>query len=137
MQITGYDSVLLAPSFEAEMLQTFLDRVARRWPGLLTTVETGGESEAQSPWAQRRQHPLPAREGWLYLLRDAEMDAYSDDHAYDPMRDGDGPFSVIYRPADGPGDSTQLTLVSPGDPAGHAFSGWVYELLAECVGVRR
>ncbi|GAA3738290.1 hypothetical protein GCM10022225_21560 [Plantactinospora mayteni] len=135
MEITGYDSVLLAPSFEAQMLRTFIDRLAQRWPALLVTVETGGESETQLRWTLRRERSLPATEGWLYLLRDAEMDAYSDDHAYDPMPDGDGPLSVIYRP-DRSSGGTQLTLVSPDDPAGHPFSGWAYDLLAECVGVR-
>ena len=59
-----------------------------RWPGLLATSKPTASPSAL-PWTQRRRQPLPPREGWLYLLRDAEMDACSDDHAYDPMPDGE------------------------------------------------
>jgi hypothetical protein len=98
--ITGYDSVMIAPSPAGPGIRAMLDGMHTRWPGMLV-----GRSEAKTagigpflPWLQARRE-VPAATGELYVARDLGMEKDWDEFGYDLREDGEGPFAVMYEPS--------------------------------------
>jgi hypothetical protein len=134
----------------------FFEQLKTRWPQYQVDIDS--ETDQPSPGEFRQVTELPRDRGEFYVVRDAAMDRFSDDHAYALMSDGEGPFLLVYdrlqnvdfrledviEPASPPGEIGapdpysarlccphiwQFTLVTPDEPSQHSFSNWLYRLL--------
>lgn len=69
--------------------------VQERWPGVLISI---GYDGVVHPYRGRfLKDDLPEDEASLCIARDEAMMKHWDRHGYKRMRDGDGPFAIIYR----------------------------------------
>ncbi|MBC3763562.1 hypothetical protein ACUN7V_16180 [Quadrisphaera oryzae] len=100
---TGVDSVFITAGPAGPGIKRFVDELSLRWPRMLVII---GDHEGMPlddveggvrAWPTTR-HLLPETHGSVYLLRDEEMNAFTDDNAYALDEHGEGPVYVIYSP---------------------------------------
>ena len=121
MEITGFDTVLMAPGPAAPGIARFLDRWRERWPGLLVGVD-GITADACVPWTPG-ELTLPPESGEVSVVRDEQMDDFWEAEGYALDRHGEGPFLLLYRPC--PRQGVRATVLD--DPYDHGTGFRPYE----------
>lgn len=95
MEITGWDLVIFTTVAPRDVFARVLTVILSRWPMALVHA-SAGDIHAESV----REFPvghLPEEKGHFIFFRDAAMVRHTEEAAYAPMDDGDGPFAVISR----------------------------------------
>ncbi len=167
MDVTGWDTVIFTCRQPREIYRRVLACIAQRWPEALVDITVDGRLGSGTPPVPLRgvsSERLPAEEGDAFFYRDAAMIRHTDEFAFAPMADGDGPFMVAsrvrpnvvfrvdrleeLRPIDWPEfpkmepysawvcspSLYEITVVTPGDPEEHAFSVWACEIVRRACG---
>ncbi|TDD05562.1 hypothetical protein E1292_16960 [Nonomuraea deserti] len=96
--ITGFDTVLVAQGPVPTAIERFFDRWSARWPQprIATVGEASGEFLPWTPgamtWAESTDE--------VYVARDQEMLAHWDEFGYALDIREEGPFALMYEPAE-------------------------------------
>ena len=96
MEITGWDEVIFTCTPPRTVFARVLASVLARWPDALVEGIDGPLSRAM-PAQGVPPERLPEGAGRLFFYRDAAMIRHSDEAAFVPMPDGDGPCAVMTR----------------------------------------
>ncbi|MCA9058591.1 MAG: hypothetical protein KDA85_08830 [Planctomycetaceae bacterium] len=158
MDITGYDNVIFTTADPRAVVVQFFAQLQTRWPKYQFDIESTTKQPTSGEFISVED--LPKDRAEFYVVRDAAMNQHSDEHAYAPMSDGEGPFLLAYdrlqnvnfqlhgvtEPARPPGEIgapdpyqaslcapeiRRFTLVTPGDVSQHPFSQWLHQLLCD------
>lgn len=159
MEITGWDSVIFTTSDPRRIAVELFNALKGRWPQFLILLPEPDLGDL-SPGSFYSSDQLPDEKSEFYVVRDTAMSTHADEHGYDPMVDGDGPFMLMYGPSElinyklegvthppNPPNAIQapdpyparlcspalreITLVTPGDVEVHEFSHWLYSQLCD------
>ncbi len=96
VEITGWDKVVFTCTPPRTVFARVLTSLLTRWPDALVEGIDGSLSRV-APVREILPERLPEGEGHLLFYRDAAMIQHSDEAAFVPMADGDGPCGVMTR----------------------------------------
>lgn len=167
MEITGFDTVIFTNRPPTEIVHSVFASVLKKWPK--AKMQSFGSASDEHPPSEIADagtfsiETLPQQDWWLLFYRDDAMIRHMEEFAYEPMADGDGPFTVIARPRAGvefrieslkelrleaepdrnidpypawlcSPSLTEVTVVTPDDPETQPFSRWASDMVRRACG---
>jgi hypothetical protein len=128
--IGGADNDVDTTRSPQDVVRQFLCALRRRWPCLCVDLTDNDTSEYWVVLATEIDRLTLPVHGVMHIVRDSEMQAHLDETGGTPMKDGEGPLSLWFRPLDSSG-CYRFDLVTPEVTELNEFSRWAVEQLKE------